>query len=160
MFDAESEHDVKVVYKSIANISPVLEILQETDEAHLMHEITQDYIPGRDAKNRYDKENYVLSFQPIPKSCRYLDCPLCHLDIEVLKRPRLFIVGMPSEHPEVLEANAKYQTRRKNRLKIMRAAMTAISMTDNLLQSLDAMDSSDDKEELEQEEEQENNNIE
>ena len=42
----------------------------------------------------------------------------------------------------------------------MRAAMTAISMTDNLLQSLDAMDSSDDKEELEQEEEQENNNIE
>jgi hypothetical protein len=52
--------DVKVIYKSIANISPVLEILQETDEVHLLHEITQGYIPARDARNKYDKENYVL----------------------------------------------------------------------------------------------------
>jgi hypothetical protein len=143
--------DVKVIYKSIANISPVLEIMQETDEAHLLHGISQDYIPARDARNKYDKENYVLSFAPIPKSCRYLDCPLCHLDIEVLKTPHVFKVGLPTEHPDVVKANLRYQTRCKNRLKIMHAAMTSFEMTTNLFQALDSMDSDDAKEEEQQE---------
>ncbi|HJY10432.1 MAG TPA: hypothetical protein VJ250_05735 [Nitrososphaeraceae archaeon] len=69
----------------------------------------------------------------------------------MLKTPHVFIVGFPTEHPDVVEANLRYQTRRKNRLKIMRAAMMSFEMTSNLLQALDSMDSYDAKEEEQQE---------
>jgi hypothetical protein len=99
------------IEQSISGVSVCREILQATNEEHLMHPVVGDSDPEQEEKevNRY---NYTITYQPV--SCDSPDCSLDWTEIQELKQPKLLILGESIHDDEkITEMNARYAKRRK-----------------------------------------------
>jgi hypothetical protein len=129
---SESEEPNTVIAQnSLPDIGVITELFDQLGLTNVVYPVSEDYPAEQRQKDGVDRHRYNITLSPAG-SCSMLDCPICCGEIQV-GPPRIFILGLPLEHPALIEANKRYQSWRKGRLKIMKATMTAFAMTDNLL---------------------------
>jgi hypothetical protein len=141
------EPDVKIVAAPLPGIAIVREIFIATNEENLMHPVVAMSSPER-GRDQFERHNYTISFEPIPKSCQFLDCPLCYRELEILQEPELLTIGKSRYYPDVIEATKRYRERRKKRakeLQFIKTAMHAMMMTNSMLDILYNTDDIDER---------------
>lgn len=139
---ASIEPNTIVAKDPIPNIAPVRELFEQLGLNSVVHPVAEDYPVHERLRNGDDPHRYNLSMSPVG-SCSKIDCPICFKPMQMFDppRPRVVILGLPLDHYLTIEANKRYQSRRKkrlNHLKLMRLQMSAINLFDSMFEALDA----------------------
>lgn len=147
LFTEAQEPNTVIVKESLPNIAVITELFSHLGLNSVVHPVVEDYPAEQRQKDNKDPHWYNVTFSPA-QTCSMVDCPLCYGELEMLNpRPQIVILGLPLDHYLTVEANKRYQSRRKKRLthlKLMRLALDSITMTDAMFQSLDASADDDD----------------
>lgn len=110
-----------------------------------MHPVVANSDSELEGKTEYEQNNYTISYELV--DCGYPDCSLEYGEVEHLDPlGQIFIMGLFRYAPEVIEMNKNRAERRKRikSLKMAKAYLQVMKMTDMLLYPEDYLHDDDD----------------